>query len=85
MELLGVQQSIVNKPRPKPRAESLTPREREVVELLAGGKTMKEAARVLNLTARTVAFHKYRIMRRLNLKSTADMVRFAIKSRILEC
>jgi DNA-binding CsgD family transcriptional regulator len=71
------------KPRRKLRTESLTPRQREVVELLVRGKTMEEAGCVLNLTKRTVAFHKYRIMRKLNLKSTADLVRFAIKSRIL--
>jgi DNA-binding CsgD family transcriptional regulator len=84
MELPRIQQSFVNNPRPELSAESLTPRQREVVKLLVGGKTMKEAARVLNVTPRTVAFHKYRVMRMLNLKKTAGLVRFAIKSRILD-
>jgi DNA-binding CsgD family transcriptional regulator len=61
----------------------LTVRQREVVQLLAEGKSMKEAASVLNVTPRTVAFHKYRIMDELNLKTTADLIQFAIKSRIL--
>jgi DNA-binding CsgD family transcriptional regulator len=44
---------------------------------------MKEVASVLNVTPRTVAFHKYRIMEELNLKTSADLIQFAIKSRIL--
>jgi DNA-binding CsgD family transcriptional regulator len=64
-------------------AEILTARQREVVGLLSEGRTMREAALILNVSPRTVAFHKYRIMRRQNLKTTADLVRFAIKSHIL--
>lgn len=64
-------------------AKSLSLRQREVVVLLAEGKSMKEVAAVLHVTPRTVAFHKYRIMRQLNLKSTAELIQFAIKSRIL--
>lgn len=79
----GIQQAFVNDPRPRQRAKVLTPRQREVVELLAEGKSMKEVATVLNVTPRTVAFHKYRVMRELNLKTTADLIHFAIKSRIL--
>jgi len=70
-------------PRPKARAKALTPRQREVVVLLAEGKSMKEIASVLNVTPRTIAFHKYRVMRELNLKTTADLIQFAIKARIL--
>jgi DNA-binding CsgD family transcriptional regulator len=43
---------------------------------------MKEVAAVLNLTARTVAFHKYRIMQLLNIKNSADLIRFAIVNGI---
>jgi DNA-binding NarL/FixJ family response regulator len=68
---------------PKARAKNLTPRQREVVELLAEGKSMKEIASVLNVTPRTIAFHKYRVMRELNLKTSADLIQFAIKARIL--
>ena len=79
----GMQKSFIKDPRPKARAKSLTPRQREVVQLLAEGKSMKEVAAVLNVTPRTVAFHKYRVMEELSLKTTADLIQFAIKYRIL--
>ncbi len=79
----GMEKAFINNPRPKTLAKKLTPRQREVVQLLAEGKSMKEVASVLNVTARTVAFHKYRVMEELNLKTTADLIQFAIKSRIL--
>lgn len=79
----GMQKSFINNPRPRARAKALTPRQREVVQLLAEGKSMKEAADVLHVTPRTIAFHKYRIMEELSLKTTADLIQFAIKSRIL--
>jgi DNA-binding NarL/FixJ family response regulator len=79
----GMQKAFINDPRPKARTKTLTPRQREVVQLLAEGKSMKEVASVLNVTPRTVAFHKYRVMEELNLKTTADLIHFAIKSRIL--
>ena len=44
---------------------------------------MKEVASVLHVTAQTVAFHKYRVMEELNLESTAELIQFAIKSKIL--
>jgi DNA-binding NarL/FixJ family response regulator len=79
----GMQKAFINDPRPKNRAKVLTPRQREVVQLLAEGKSMKEVASVLNVTPRTVAFHKYRVMQELHLGTTAELIQFAIKSRIL--
>jgi DNA-binding NarL/FixJ family response regulator len=79
----GMQKAFVNNPRPKTGDKTLTPRQREVVQLLAEGKSMKEVASVLNVTPRTVAFHKYRIMQKLNIRTTAELIQFAIKSRIL--
>ena len=79
----GMEKAFINNPNPKSRAKALTPRQREVVQLLAEGKSMKEVASVLNVTPRTVAFHKYRVMEELNLQSTAELVQFAMKSRIL--
>lgn len=79
----GMQKAFIRGLRPKARAKSLTPRQREVVQLLAEGKSMKEVADVLNVTPRTVAFHKYRIMEELSLKTTAELIQFAIKSKIL--
>jgi DNA-binding NarL/FixJ family response regulator len=62
---------------------ALTTRQREVLQLLAEGKAMKEVAAILNLTPRTVAFHKYRIMGQLRLKSSAELVKFAIREGLV--
>jgi len=56
----------------------LTLREREVLQLLAEGRTMKEIGVRLGITARTVAFHKYQLAEKLGLRSTADLVRYAL-------
>src|SRR6201981_161925 len=61
----------------------LTDRQREVLQLLAEGKCMKEVAGVLNVTTRTVAFHKYRIMEVLNAKSNAELVQYAIRHHLI--
>jgi DNA-binding NarL/FixJ family response regulator len=79
----GIEKAFINNPQPKSKPKTLTPRQREVVQLLAEGKSMKEVAYVLNVTPRTVAFHKYRIMEELSLKTNAELIQFAIKSRIL--
>jgi DNA-binding NarL/FixJ family response regulator len=63
--------------------QKLTERQREVLQLLAEGKSMKEVAYVLNLTTRTVAFHKYRIMEVLNAKSNAQLVQYAIRNHVI--
>ena len=57
----------------------LSAREREVLQLLAEGKTMKEVSAVLDISPRTVEFHKYRIMQQIGAKSTADLVQYAIR------
>ncbi|HTP69046.1 MAG TPA: response regulator transcription factor [Dongiaceae bacterium] len=64
-------------------ARTLTPRQREVLQLLAEGHTMKEAAAILNVATRTIAFHKYRIMQDFALENNADLVRFAIKQGLI--
>jgi DNA-binding NarL/FixJ family response regulator len=63
--------------------DRLTERQREVLQLLAEGKCMKEVADVLNITTRTVAFHKYRIMELLNAKSSAQLVQYAIRNHLI--
>lgn len=68
----------------KGRMDKLTIRQREIMQLLAEGKTMKEAAGILHLTPRTVAFHKYRIMDSLNLENSAELVRYALKRGLVE-
>jgi len=62
--------------------ERLTERQREVLQLLAEGKVMKEVGAILNMATRTVAFHKYRIMQALGAKSSADLVKYAVKNHI---
>ena len=64
-------------------ANRLTGRQREVLQLLAEGKSMKEVASVLNLTTRTVAFHKYRIMEVLNVRTSAELVQYAIRTHVI--
>jgi len=59
--------------------DKITDREREVLQLLAEGRTMKEVANALNVTPRTVAFHKYAIMKRIGAKTGAEMVQYAVK------
>ena len=68
---------------PSDSAAQLTDRQREVIKLLAQGRSMKEVGAILNIVPRTVAFHKYRIMELLHLKSTAELVQFAVKHRIV--
>jgi DNA-binding NarL/FixJ family response regulator len=79
----GMQEAFIRNPDASGQSKVLTPRQREVVQLLAEGKSMKEAADILKIKERTVAFHKYRAMEELNLTSSAELVQFAIKSKIL--
>jgi DNA-binding NarL/FixJ family response regulator len=58
---------------------ALTPRQRDVLQLLAGGKSVKEIAAVLGLSPRTVEDHKYRMMETLGLENNVELVRFALE------
>jgi DNA-binding NarL/FixJ family response regulator len=64
-------------------AKELTQRQCQVLQLLAEGHSMKEAAAILDIAVRTIAFHKYRIMGDFGLKTNADLVRFAIREHII--
>ena len=66
----------------RPRHE-LTPREREVLQLLAEGYSMKEAADMLNVTPRTIAFHKYKMMEQLGIRTTAELIQLAVKNHLV--
>jgi DNA-binding NarL/FixJ family response regulator len=79
----GIQELFIRDPQGRSHHTSLTPRQREVAQLLAEGKSMKEAADILHIAPRTVAFHKYRIMQNHGLKTNADFIQFAIKNRIV--
>jgi DNA-binding NarL/FixJ family response regulator len=64
--------------------ERLTPREREVVQLLAEGKSSKEVAVVLNLSVKTAETHRTNVMRKLDLHSVADLVRYAVRNKLVQ-
>jgi len=63
--------------------ERLTERQREVLQLLAEGRVMKEVGGILNMSTRTVAFHKYRIMEVLGARSNAELVRYAVRNHMV--
>ena len=67
-----------------PVSDPLTPREREIVQLLAEGKSNKEAADSLSISTKTIETHRATIMRKLELKSFAEMVRYAIRNNIIQ-
>ncbi|HXG80245.1 MAG TPA: response regulator transcription factor [Sphingomicrobium sp.] len=70
--------------KPQPSGSSLTHREREIVQLIAEGHTNKEVARVLNISIKTVETHRASAMHKLNLRTTADLVRYAIRNNIVQ-
>jgi DNA-binding NarL/FixJ family response regulator len=61
----------------------LTHRQREVLQLVAEGKVMKEVGFILNMSPRTATYHKYQIMKKLGATSTAELVRYAIRNHIV--
>jgi DNA-binding NarL/FixJ family response regulator len=60
-----------------------SPREREILQLLAEGRSGKEIASILNISPRTVEFHKYRMMEKLNIKTSAELVQYAVRHGII--
>jgi DNA-binding NarL/FixJ family response regulator len=79
----GLVGSFLHEPGPASKTGELSLRQREVLQLLAEGHTMKEIARILKITARTVAFHKYGMMHDLGIKTSAELVQFAIKQHLV--
>ncbi|MBM9513699.1 response regulator [Desulfogranum marinum] len=63
----------------------LTKRQREVLQLLSEGYAAKEVASMLNISTRTVEYHKYQMMKDLNINSVAELIRYAVKHDILSC
>ena len=78
----GLVETLLNPDKPGPSTD-LTPRQREILQLLAEGRSMKEAGAVLNVTRRTIAFHKYRMMQQLRVKTTAELIQYAIRNHIV--
>jgi DNA-binding NarL/FixJ family response regulator len=75
----GMMDSFIKDPGGHKVHGSLSLRQREVLQLLAEGKTMKLVASTLNITPRTVAFHKYQIMEDLEIKTNSELIQYAIK------
>ena len=70
--------------KPQPCASSLTHREREVVQQVAEGRINKEIAARLNISIKTVETHRASAMRKLNLRTTADLVRYAVRNQLIQ-
>ena len=70
--------------RPGGAAGRLSPREREIAQLLAEAKTNKEVAQRLGVSVKTIDAHRANIMRKLNLHSVAELVRYAIREKLIE-
>jgi DNA-binding NarL/FixJ family response regulator len=82
----GIAQKLIDEflrtPRQR-RTKELTTRQRQVLQLLAEGRSMKEAGEILNIAVRTIAFHKYRIMEDFGLKTNSDLIRFAMREHLI--
>lgn len=74
---------ITANPKQKSRPVALTSRQRDVLRLLAQGRTMKEIGEQLSITTRTTESHKYEIMRNLGLKTTAELIRYAVRINLV--
>ena len=78
----GMVGSFVQTLKSRKNTQQLTLRQKEVLQLLAEGLSMKEAAFILNVSPRTVTFHKYTMMDHLNIKSSAELIEYAMKSSV---
>ena len=74
---------VVQGLRARQFSKDLTPRQKEVLQLLAEGRPMKEVAQILKVSEKAIMFHKYRIMASFNLKNNAELVLFALKHHLI--
>jgi two-component system, NarL family, response regulator NreC len=79
-----VRQFIANPTEPKSSYDLLSDREREILVLLAEGIALKDIAKRLNLSVKTVEAHKYNLMRKLDLHDRSELIRYAIRKRLVE-
>jgi DNA-binding NarL/FixJ family response regulator len=79
----GMHEAFIRNPEGKSERKEVTQRQREVLQLLVQGKSMKQAAATLAVSPKTIAFHKYTIMRQLGIKTTAQLIQFAIQKHIV--
>jgi DNA-binding NarL/FixJ family response regulator len=78
-----LEEDFIEKTRSEKEPRVLSPRQREVLQLLVEGRPMKEVADILNVAPRTIAYHKYKIMADLRLKTTAELIQYALKNKIV--
>jgi two-component system response regulator NreC len=74
---------VKNSRRPQTSYDRLSPREREVLKLLAEGLSVKEIAAKLNLSVKTVDVHKYNLMRKIDVHDRAELIKYAIQKRLI--
>jgi DNA-binding NarL/FixJ family response regulator len=79
----AIEENFIRDPRTLTRPKHLTTRQVQIMQMLSEGQTMKDIARILNISFRTVRFHKYQIMQELQIKSIAELVQYAIKYGII--
>jgi DNA-binding NarL/FixJ family response regulator len=79
----GVVQSLMRHRDGEDHGRELTTRQCEVLQLIAEGKSMKEVGSILQISTATVAFHKYRIMEQLHIKTSAELIRFAVHQHLV--
>jgi len=83
-----VLEKVVEVPRPRStrqaaRVDCLTPREREIVKMVAEGYAVREIAQLLSISVKTIEAHKFNLMRKLNIHNTAQLVTYAIQRKIV--
>jgi DNA-binding NarL/FixJ family response regulator len=76
--------SRVRDTRMRPRISTLTPREREILKLLAEGNSVKEIAVILGLSVKTVEAHKFNLMRKLDIHNKAQLVQYAVQKKVIK-
>ena len=84
MLLNGFRKQATPNAAPTEYRSRLTSREREITQLLAEGKSSKEVAVALNISVKTAETHRANIMRKLELHSVSELVRYAVKNQIIE-
>jgi DNA-binding NarL/FixJ family response regulator len=79
----GLVGAMLQKPEPAAGGYQLTPRQREIVQLVAEGQSVKQVASILNISPSTVKFHKTRIMQQLKIRTTAELIQYAVTNHIV--
>jgi DNA-binding NarL/FixJ family response regulator len=80
---LKAEDGVTTNARARQFSNELTPRQREIVQLCGEGRSVKQIAGLLNISKKTVEFHKHRVMKAFNLNSNAALVVFALKSGLI--